>query len=280
MNGNAGVGVVIESPIDLTHAYRVRLMDGSEVSRTRGEFAVLAQYQTDQAGYADRLAEHDLYEHVIYRCVVGSRAFGLDDEGSDFDRRGIYLPPAERQWSLAGVPEQLENPETEEVYWELQKFLTLALKANPNVLECLYTPLIEHATPLAQELIAMRQCFLSKLAYHTFNGYVMSQFKKLRDDFRKHGEPKWKHVMHLLRLLNSGVTVLRDGVVTVRVYGATRDKLLAIKRGVMPMSDIDTWREQLQRELDEAYKTTTLPDRPDYAAAGAFLLQARRGMVK
>ena len=54
------------------------------------------------------------------------------------------------------MPEQLENPQREEVYWELQKFLTLALKANPNVLECLYTPLVEHATPLAEELLAMR----------------------------------------------------------------------------------------------------------------------------
>ena len=55
------------------------------------------------------------------------------------DRRGFYLPPAELQWSLAGVPEQLETDQ-EEVYWEVEKFIRLALKANPNVLECLYSP--------------------------------------------------------------------------------------------------------------------------------------------
>ena len=32
-----------------------------------------------------------------------------------------------------------------------QVFLNLALKANPNVLECLYSPLIEHVTPLGRE---------------------------------------------------------------------------------------------------------------------------------
>src|SRR5438477_73705 len=84
-----------------------------------------------------------LYDHVIYRCIVGSRAYGLDDDESDTDRRGIYLPPAELHWSLSGVPEQLENLATDDVYWEIQKFITLALKANPNVLECLYTPLAE-----------------------------------------------------------------------------------------------------------------------------------------
>ena len=48
---------------------------------------------------------------------------GSTTSESDTDRRGIYLPPAELHWSLYGVPEQLENAETEECYWELQKFL-------------------------------------------------------------------------------------------------------------------------------------------------------------
>ena len=46
--------------------------------------------------------------------------------GSDIDRRGIYLPPADLHWSLYGVPEQLENDDTQEAYWEVQKFLVLA----------------------------------------------------------------------------------------------------------------------------------------------------------
>ncbi|HEY7087127.1 MAG TPA: nucleotidyltransferase domain-containing protein, partial [Tepidisphaeraceae bacterium] len=176
------------------------------------------------------MREYDLYEHVIYRCVIGSRAYGLDSDQSDTDRRGIYLPPARMQWSLWGVPEQLENQETEETYWEIQKFITLALKANPNVLECLYTPLIEHATDLARELLGMRSSFLSKMVYQTYNGYVMSQFKKLQAEIRNRGAIKWKHVMHLIRLLLSGITVLRDAFVPVRV-DERRDKLLAIKQG-------------------------------------------------
>jgi hypothetical protein len=39
----------------------------------------------------------------------------------------------------------------------------VALKANPNVLECLYSPLVEAATPLAEELLALRGIFLSRL---------------------------------------------------------------------------------------------------------------------
>src|SRR5271168_1494471 len=102
---------------------------------------------------------------------VGSRAYGLEVHGSDTDRRGIYLPPADLHWSLYGVPEQLDFNATEEVYWEAQKFVVLALKANPNVLECLFTPLVETATPLAQEFLDMRERFLSKMIYQTYNGY-------------------------------------------------------------------------------------------------------------
>ena len=137
-----------------------------------------------------------LSPYIIYKCVVGSRAYGSTDGAqSDTDRRGFYLPPADLHWSLHGVPEQLENAATQGCYWELGKFLELALRANPNVLECLYTPLIEHKTPLADELLAMRGSFLSKLAYQTFNGYVLSQFKKLEQDIRSKGEVRWKHVM-------------------------------------------------------------------------------------
>src|SRR6185295_16233784 len=110
----------------------------------RQELAILRQYQNSAIADAHVLAEYNPFDHVVYRCIVGSKAYGLDDADSDVDRRGIYLPPASLHWSLYGVPEQLENAATEETYWEMQKFLTLALKANPNVLECLYTPLIEH----------------------------------------------------------------------------------------------------------------------------------------
>jgi predicted nucleotidyltransferase len=191
------------------------------------------------------------------------------------DRRGIYLPTADLHWSLYGVPEQLENPQTQEAYWELQKFLVLALKANPNVLECLYTPLVEKATPLAEELLAMKSIFLSRMVYQTYNGYVLSQFKKMQADLRNHGKVKWKHVMHLIRLLLSGIDVLKDGFVPVKV-DTQRNRLLAIRRGEVPWEEVENWRLSLHQAFNAALETTRLPERPDYERANAFLLSARR----
>jgi predicted nucleotidyltransferase len=199
----------------------------------------------------------------------------LDDEQSDTDRRGFYLPSAQMHWSLFGVPEQLENDETQEAYWELQKFIVLALKANPNVLECLYSPIVELATPLAQELLSIREVFLSKLVFQTYSGYVASQFKKMQTDIRNQGRVKWKHVMHLIRLLISGIDVLREGELIVRVRDQ-RDQLLAIKRGEWTFAQVDAYRKQLQIEFERSFQETSLPDRPDYERANAFLIEARR----
>jgi len=172
------------------------------------------------------------------------------------------------------VPEQLES-DHEEVYWEIEKFIRLALKANPNILECLYSPLVETCTPLARELIDLRHIFLSRYVHRTYNAYVLSQFKKLEQDLRNQGEVRWKHVMHLIRLLLSGVEVLLHGFVPLRV-DEYRDRLLAIRRGEVAWEEVERWRLSLYKELDEALKSTSLPEHPDYDRANQFLIRARR----
>ena len=230
------VGIVIAAPADHEHAYRVRYPGGVEAQVRRSEIEILAHFQ---AGEMQRpqggLAEYGLQNCIIYRCVVGSRAYGLDIEESDTDRRGIYVAPCEMLWSLYGAPEQLENEETQECYWELQRFIVLGLKANPNILECLYTPTIEHASTLARDLLDMREIFLSRLVFQTYNGYVLSQFKKMNRDLKNRGSIKPKHAMHLIRLLLSGIHILQEGFVPVAV-GPYRDRLLAIRNGEMDWS--------------------------------------------
>ncbi len=274
------VGVVIQAPSDYWHSYRVRFPDGFEATFKRQELSILAQFKQQNAGQLpDVLGEYNLFDRVIFRCVIGSRAYGLEHEESDTDRRGVYLPPARLHWSLFGVPDQLDNPDTQETYWEIQKFIVLALKANPNILECLYSPIIEHATDLARELLDIRRIFLSKMVYQTYSGYVMSQFKKLQTELRNRGEVKWKHVMHLIRLLLSGITVLKEGFVPVRVE-EHRDRLLSIKRGEASFDEIEGWQLQLHKDFDAAFESTSLPERPDYERANAFLLKARRSAIE
>lgn len=279
MRRSGAVGKIVKSPTDNNHAYLIQFPDGDQVSLHRQEIAIRKHLQNVTFDRPDSsLGDRELYQYVIYRCVVGSRAYGLDVHSSDIDRRGVYLPPADLQWSIYGVPEQIEDAEAQECYWELQKFLVLALKANPNVLECLYTPLVEEANPIAQELLDNRDMFLSRLVYQTYNGYVLSQFRKLEQDLRTKGELKWKHVMHLVRLLLSGVTILREKRVPVRVDDH-REMLMAIRSGTKSWEEVNEWRLELHRQFDSAYEDTTLPERPDYERANNFLIKARKAMV-
>jgi len=266
------VAVIVRAPVSPDHAYRVRFPDGSEATLARTSLTVRRHEKNALPG-----GERDLTPFIQYRCVVGSRAFGLDTSESDTDLRGFYLPPARDHWGLSQVPEQLEFGE--EVYWEARKFVLLALKANPNVLEVLYSPMVELVTPLATELLDLRDAFLSRLVYQTYNGYVMGQFKRLEADLRQHGEVRWKHAMHLLRLLLSGTAVLERGEVQVHV-GEHREGLLAVKRGEVPWPEVERWRLSLHADFDRAYAETSLPERPDYAWVEAWLLRARRAALE
>lgn len=277
------VGVVTRTPAVTGEKYLVRFPDGFEASFESAQLEVLKHFKDRlgdavQSNVAQAPPAFDLEQFIIYRCVVGSRAYGLDNDESDTDRRGIYLAPADLQWSLFGAPEQFEDNATQSCYWELQKFLTMALKANPNILECLYSPLTEKVTPLGADLLAARSAFLSQMIFQTFNGYAMSQFKKIEQDIRNSGQIKWKHAMHLLRLLLTGAATLRTGNVPMRVE-ANRDRLLAVKRGELPWAEVDAWRKELHRDFERALTETKLPERPDYEATNEFLLKARRQMI-
>jgi uncharacterized protein len=272
------VGVVTRTPTGDQTKFLVRFPDGFEASLAREQLEVLKHFKDRIPGSEKSVEEFDLEKLVIYRCVVGSRAYGLDSDESDTDRRGVYLAPTELQWSLFGAPEQFEDNATQSCYWELQKFLTMALKANPNILECLYSTMVEKVTSIGNELLSIRDGFLSQMIFQTFNGYAMSQFKKIEQDLRNSGEIKWKHAMHLLRLLLTGAATLREGRVPVRVE-THRDRLLAVKRGAVPWTEVNAWRKELHHDFERALSETKLPERPDYEAANGFLLKARRAML-
>lgn len=214
-------------------------------------------------------------DHTILSVVTGSRAYGLATAGSDVDRRGVFVAPAALYWRFDKPPTHLDGPLPEQFSWELERLCELALAANPTVLECLWSPLVERVTPLGEELLAVRTSFLSRRAHRTFLRYADSQFRKLQADLRKDGEPNWKHVMHMLRLLHSGLHLVRTGEPLVDVADL-RDRLLAVKRGDMPWDEIEAWRTGLTSQMAAALDASPLPEVPDRDRVEEFLISVRR----
>ncbi|WP_328313708.1 nucleotidyltransferase domain-containing protein [Streptomyces sp. NBC_00442] len=213
--------------------------------------------------------------HTVYSCVMGSRAFGLATEDSDTDVRGIYLAPTPLFWHFEKPPTHVEGPADEQFSWELERFCELALRANPNILECLHSPLVEYADDTGRELLSLREAFLSRQAHRTFARYALGQRKKLDADVRHRGAPRWKHAMHLLRLLMSCRDLLRTGVLTIDA-GSERERLLAVKRGEVPWPEVESWMATLATQSDDAATQTPLPSGPDRARVADFLFRVRR----
>ena len=257
--------------------YAVRSADGREALVRREQVALRRAYQHDVAVAGGAPAEDPaslVRDRTVYAAVVGSRAFGLATDDSDVDTRGVFLAPTPAFWGLVPPPSHVEGPAPEWFSWELGRFCELALKANPNLLEVVHSPLVVTCTGIGAELLDLRDAFASRLARQTFNGYVLSQFTKIEADLRRDGAPRWKHVMHLLRLLLSAELLLATGVPLVDV-GGHRDRLLAVRRGEVAWEDVEAWRLDLHRRVDEAAATSLLPEAPDVARVDAWLRSVR-----
>lgn len=269
------VGRVVQSPPHNGEAYHVQFSDEETVLATFDELALRRQEINTMLSADD----HDYTEHVIYKCMVGSKAFGLSHKDSDDDVRGIFLPPADRHWSLFAIPEQVELTDgKDEVYWELEKFIRLALKANPNILETLWTPLVIQSTEMGARLREIRRSFLSNHIYKTYSGYVLSQFRRMKNSFEKTGKFKTKHAMHLLRLIRSGIGALETGEILIDV-SEFREELLAIKRGELSFEEIRSEALRLDKAFQKAFENSSLPEQPDFDTVNDFLISARRSQV-
>ena len=116
-------------------------------------------------------------QHLLLKCISGSKAYGLSHKDSDTDIRGVFVQPQFRFYGLNPV-DQVNDETNDIVYYELKKFFSLLIKNNPNILELLVVP--EHCVlyrhPLMTKLTPA--LFISKRCKNTFAGYAASQIKK------------------------------------------------------------------------------------------------------
>lgn len=123
----------------------------------------------------------DAEKHLLYKAIVGSKAYKLDLPTSDTDIRGIFLQPNENRLGF-GYKEQINDNKNDIVYYELNRFVSLLMNNNPNIIENLFVPedKILFFDPRIKPLYDKRELFLTKKIRYTFGGYAVSQIKKAR----------------------------------------------------------------------------------------------------
>ena len=133
---------------------------------------------------------------LVFATRAGSHLYGTNRPESDIDIRGVCHSPrtailglqgfeqfqpqgsAAVEWSLSQ-----DFPESDDVtIYSLNKFFSLCLNANPNILEMLFTPDQSRLfTSLDwRQVVDQREIFLSTKIVHTFAGYAYSQLAKIR----------------------------------------------------------------------------------------------------
>lgn len=226
---------------------------------------------------------------VILSATVGSTAYGLAREGSDVDTLGIYVAPTRDFWRLSPPAETYHNTasngaEFDYTYHEIAKYVGLALKCNPTIVELLWLPsdLIQVETMHARFLRTIRESFLSTNAVRSaYGGYAKQQIERLirrnaegRDGFSSDTKKRTaKHARHCFRLIAQGQELLETGALTVRVQNPDRywafDNM-SVEEMVAEFAAADAVFQSVE---------SVLPDKPDRETVERVLMEIREDFL-
>lgn len=156
------------------------------VGTLRYDRSELVPRKIGQVRYAQR--RHNAWEAlrpcVVVESTVGSRAWGLASEGSDHDVRGIFVLPFAWTAGLGDAPRDLVSEDGSTTFWEAQKAVRQALRADPNTLETLFVDSARAQDDMGQWLLDAREAFVSAEIYGSFGRYALSQLKRLSQSAR------------------------------------------------------------------------------------------------
>ena len=113
----------------------------------------------------------------------GSHAYGTNNKGSDIDLRGIYLPTKQEILSMTYEEKPFTDKITDTVIYPLKQIVELLCNCNPNTIEILGTREedIFAINDIGKILRENAYVFLSQKAYDSFNGYAVSQLRRLQN---------------------------------------------------------------------------------------------------
>lgn len=259
-------------------------------------------------------------DNLILVGLSGSQAYGLAHNGftdtdgttyppSDADIRGVFVTPTRKLLMLpqagddiSGVVQKQQGAE-DAVFDEVERFLGLCLKCNPERLELLAHTFKAGSRSSARsgeslnayierngmpselnkstvlnawgfELACIRNLFLTRQrVFKTYGGYAKSQLARIERKKERHTKP----AMHLIRLMITGIRALETGSIDCDM-SEYRDRLLDIRKGLVPIEEVFAWHQELEVRFAAAYENTSLPedDKLGWEAANELLLRIRR----
>ena len=222
---------------------------------------------------------------VIVSALVGSRAHGLNEEDSDWDWRGVFVPPTTTLLKLGSNVKSTKwlEGKVDDTGYDIGYFLHRAVQCDPNILEIFASPHYDTLTPLGEQLIQLfPHVWSSQRVRDSHLGYSKNQQKKfLNPKSEQEEKRKWKFATAYIRSLYSAIDILQNKSFSIKLddgsfKGKTRfARLKNIRNGCYSEGEIvDIWVD-LQEKLQDAYNQN--PDKEcDQELINDFLLDVRR----
>jgi hypothetical protein len=141
---------------------------------------------------SDRLRQQ-AEENKILEIITGSHLYGTSTPESDEDFVGIFMPPPEYVLGLQSVQEvdfSIKDKDesgkntadaVDRKLYEFRKFINLAMRNNPNIIEILFVPegVCKYVNQTGAALLAIRDSFPSQESIPRFIGYAHAQKHKM-----------------------------------------------------------------------------------------------------
>lgn len=246
-------------------------------------------------------------KNTILRVLVGSQAYGISEGvASDRDEKAVFIEPFEyfvgfnqidnveyrSATERTGQKDAPSGPDDLDlVIYGLQKFLRLALKGNPSIIEMFFVKNLIKCDVLGEKLRELYPYIVSKRAGRAYLGYMQAQRRKLTD---KVSEPDTeraklverfgfhtKYAGHLIRLGMQGVELLTTGKLVLPMNTMEATLVKTIRNGSLPLDMVlesaDDLEVQIKYLLDNS---DTVPEEPNTAYMEDWMINTYWGYWK
>ncbi len=239
-------------------------------------------------------------KNTILRVLVGSEAYGVAETGSsDRDEKGVCIEPFEAHVGLHPFEQYRFRTATErtgekdapsgpgdldlEIY-SLKKFIKLALKGNPSIVEILFLKSYVEWNSLGIKLQELAPLIVSKNCGKAYLGYMRAQRAKLVKKESTEGTERaelvakfgydTKYAGHMVRLGMLGVELLRTGRIVLPMVPAEADVIVHIRKGEYPIEEVLETSDVLEATLiDLLDNQNTVPELPNEKLVEKWMLR-------
>lgn len=219
-------------------------------------------------------------ENLIYKVVVGSRLHGLNDENSDYDYRGIFmvpvidiLSPFRKQQNTSWIEDKSGGEDN--TSFELTNFCKMAVSGNATILEILWSGIVIKSSAIADYMRDNRHRFLAReRVYRAGLGYAENQVKKM--DYFNPGIRTNKCIVAYIRTLRQTTELLSRGSFNPIYDYPDRNLIMEIKYNFKPnmLPIVTNVMTEARKDLENAYKTSTLPEEADVKWIENFIYES------